>query len=88
MAKVCNFIMDTNDFFDYILYSNEDTEGWEEYVNDVTNRAATKEGMFTRFENFMTEHEYDHKIYEVIYEAMRAFTNECIMKDNADFDLC
>jgi hypothetical protein len=90
MAIVYKHVMSTDDFFDSMLELNEDTDEWESYLDGVTKRAAKSSGTFsyTDFEMFLYNHGYSDRIGDVLDEAMRAFTNECINDDKADFDYC
>lgn len=93
MANVYKHVMDTNDFFDTVVYCDcdkDDATGWEDFLVSVAETAAEQSGSFsmTKFEDFIDRKGYADQIADVLYEAAKAFTNERIRETGADFDYC
>ena len=88
MANVYEHTLDTYDFFDTVVYCNDDTFEWEQFVKAVAGLAATEAPhSSTVFEDFIQDHGYADKIADVLYDAAKAFTNKQIIETKADFDL-
>ena len=92
MTTVFRLELNTNDFFDNVIdhNSNEDTREWEDFVEATARAAARTVGPHgdTRLMDFMEEAGYTSAIGNILYKAMRAFTNRRIICNGEDFDLC
>lgn len=94
MANVYEHTLDTYDFFDSVVYDGDDTEEWENFIEDVAGYAAedcpdsVNISVRSRFEDFLYRHDYSNKIADILYDAMKAFVNERISETGANFDYC
>jgi hypothetical protein len=90
MKNVYEKVLDTYDFFDSVVYDGDDTEEWEVFVKDVADYAAEDDqrslNLCSNFQSFLSNHGYEDKIADIIYDAMKAFTNKRIRENCADFD--
>ena len=89
MKNVYEKVLDTYDFFDSVAYDGDDTEEWEDFIEDVADYAAEDDqrsiNLCSNFESFLDIQGYSNKIADIIYDAMKAFTNERIRETGADF---
>lgn len=94
MANVYEHTLDTYDFFDTVVYDGDDSREWENFIEDVAEYAAedcsdsVSISVRSRFEDFLYRHGYSDKIADILYDAMKAFTNERISETGANFDYC
>lgn len=96
MANVYEHALDTYDFFDTVVnfMANDDSREWENFIEDVAGYAAedcpdsVNISVRSRFEDFLYRHGYSDKIADILYDAMKAFTNERISETGANFDYC
>lgn len=91
MCKAYIIDGDKWDFFDGVLFCNEDTMEWEKFLWDVAKQATEHnphDEHDTKFVQFMREHGYMDQISDIIYEAEKAFVNERIDATGAPFDHC
>lgn len=94
MANVYEHTLDTYDFFDSVVYDGDDSREWENFIEDVAGYAAedcpdgVNISVRSRFEDFLYLHGYSDKIADILYDAMKAFTNERIRETGANFDYC
>ena len=96
MANVYEHALDTYDFFDTVvnfMSDVNDSREWEDFIEDTAEYAAedcpnSVISVRSRFEDFLYRHDYSDKIADILYDAMRAFTNERISETGANFDYC
>ena len=91
MTTVFHLELDTTDFFDSVAYCNdEDTNEWEGFVGATARAAASIDGPYddTELMKFMERRGYTNQIADILYEAIKSFTNRRILDSNESFDLC